>query len=186
MFLLQLYNFTQATPQTDDTPQVVLLSITTDDGDVIDVAYYTHMANYMWEGLNRTDATLHNVPLYTPNNHRHTYHSVCISNTTSTVQLVWSQNTIITGLWILSHVTVRLPSTLQNCSETFDREDKRYVKCHRFLPMLAILIDGPTITTLLVIITTVMLMMVVLYSIHSHQLVLHLTYHCLIYPALLH
>ena len=123
-----MYNFTQATPQSDDTPQVILFSITTDDDDdVVNVSYYTHMANYRWEGLSKTDATLHNVPLYMPNNHRHTHHSVCISNATSTVNLMWSQNTTITGLWTLGHVTVRLPWIPQNCSEIFHRQDKRYV-----------------------------------------------------------
>ena len=122
-----MYNFTQATPQSDDTPQVILFSIATDD-DVVNISYYTHMANDRWEGLSKTDATLYNVPLYIPNNHRHTYHSVCISNTTSTVKLMWSQNTIITGLWTLGYVTIRLPWKPQNCSEIFDREDKRYVK----------------------------------------------------------
>ena len=123
-----MYSFTQATPQSDDTPQVILFSIVTDDDDIMNISYYTHMANKQWVGLNKTNATLYNVPLYMPNNHRHTHHSVCITNATSTVKLMWSQNTIITGLWILSHVTIRLPWTQQNCSETFDRDDKRYVE----------------------------------------------------------
>ena len=118
-----MYNFTQATPQSDDTPQVILFSIVTDD-DIMNISYYTHMANKQWAGLNKTNATLYNVPLYMPNNHRHTHHSVYITNATSTVKLMWSQNTIITGLWTLGHVTIRL----SNCSETFDRDDKRYVE----------------------------------------------------------
>lgn len=100
-FMLQMFGFSQPTPETDDSPQVIRFSMTTSAND--HVAYYTPMVSGRWSIG----------PVYSTSNSQLLQYSACINNdiVSKDVKLMWSRNgTVVPGTWSLSQVTVLVGS----------------------------------------------------------------------------
>ena len=107
-FLLQLTQFIGPSPCTDTSPNVILLSLHTEDTSS-PLAYFVPVGNKYWSYFN--GSSLYNVPIYSPSSSsQNTLITTCLNNNFSEFSLSWIQEnyTINKDIWSLSQVNITL------------------------------------------------------------------------------